>query len=88
MHVCTFTDAAGVQRTTRLLTDCDHETLHRLDDPRVAAYVDLVAFGERPAFAAELIVRAENFPGRTVNGAHGMVAYDLETGWCPARMPA
>jgi hypothetical protein len=49
-----------------------------ISNPRTAALVDLVAFGESPTTAGQLIADAEASMGRTMSGDYGMVAYDDE----------
>ena len=88
--VHTFTDLSGAQRVTNDPGDCDHCDLA---DPRVAAHVDLVAFGETPASAQRLLDDAERDPGRTILGEFAAVSYDDEpwrgktTPYCAGRMP-
>ena len=81
-HVHTFADLDLVQRVTDNPADCDqcHGTDFRrpqISDPRVAAHVDLVAYGETPDNAERMIAETEN-THRTVCGEYGVVAYDDE----------
>ena len=68
-------------------------TFTDISDPRTAAHVDLVAYGETPRVAEVMLAAAEDNPGRTISGQFAAVAYDDEpyrgkrTPYCAVGIP-